>query len=392
MVLPRSYIDYLVFLKYSLGRTVTLPENLTSLDWNGLYSFACNQAIAGVCYQGILKVNTYMEDYEKKLTIKDVFNDNRITEEQMMTWANVAKVIERRNIRANEAVSRFASYMRKRDLGFFVFKGQTVGCLYEWPEARTSGDVDFYVCQADWNKMLDDVSRRTNCHFTDKHVEFSDGGIAYEMHHSIATFAKKTHQHYWDCLVEEDLALNRRQLVHDGQKNSYQNVVNIADELVPTLSPTIYAVYLFVHIYHHFMKEGVGLRQFCDWLVFLRVNKNKIDRSKLHDILETLGYVKAYKAFGCILVDQLGLAAEEFPYVLGGEDRKWEKAILDVVFSGGNFGQYGRRTAKAGILHSVETGFRSIAHVCRFYSLSPQENLLLIPKLLSLSLKKRVVK
>lgn len=382
----------LLFLSFCLNPKAELPECLSAMDWEGLYHFACEQAVAGICYQGIEKVNAYLKQHEGEISSQNVFHDNTISEDLMLSWVEAAVGIRKRNIRANEAVSRFASYMRKRDLGFFVFKGQTVGCLYEWPEARTSGDVDFYVCQADWNKMLNNVSRRTNCHFTDKHVEFSDGGIAYEMHHSIATFAKKTHQHYWDCLVEEDLALNRRQLVHDGQKNSYQNVVNIADELVPTLSPTIYAVYLFVHIYHHFMKEGVGLRQFCDWLVFLRVNKNKIDRSKLHDILETLGYVKAYKAFGCILVDQLGLAAEEFPYVLGGEDRKWEKAILDVVFSGGNFGQYGRRTAKAGILHSVETGFRSIAHVCRFYSLSPQESLLLIPKLLSLLLKKRVVK
>lgn len=51
-----------------------------------------------------------------------------------------------------DAVAWLAKFLQSNDIGFFVFKGQTVASYYPTPEIRTSGDVDFYVFKKDWDR------------------------------------------------------------------------------------------------------------------------------------------------------------------------------------------------------------------------------------------------
>jgi len=159
---------------------------------------------------------------------------------------------------------------------------------------------------------------------------------------------------------------------------------------VPTLSPTVNAFYVFVHLYHHFMKEGVGLRQLCDWARLLHVEREKIDRAKLTEILEALGYTKAFCTFGSVLVEWLGLPADDFPFALTDAHKRKAEQVLQVVHSGGNFGKHDRKHASNAWLHSLQTGWRSVSHVVRFFSLSLGENLHLIPRLVKESLSKNL--
>ena len=250
----------------------------------------------------------------------------------------------------------------------------------EYPEARRSGDVDFYVCRKDLENARTILQRKVSFSddFSEQHWDFVGDGIMYEMHFRTAVFSLKQNQEYWDDLVEN--------MMFEG--DGYY--VDIHGEPIPTFEPTINAAYLFIHIYHHFLKEGIGLRQFCDWMMFLRKHKEEIDYVRLNNILEHLEYVKAYKAFGTILVKYLGLKPEEFPYQLLSADYEWTDKILKVIANGGNFGKYGRSMKHPGILHSIETGFYSFSHICRFYKLSPKENIRLFPKLLIRSAKKYI--
>lgn len=57
--------------------------------------------------------------------------------------------IVRRNTKTDDAVVWLAKFMHSNDIGFFVFKEQTVASYYPTPEMQTSGDVDFYVFKKD---------------------------------------------------------------------------------------------------------------------------------------------------------------------------------------------------------------------------------------------------
>lgn len=209
-------------------------------------------------------------------------------------------------------------------------------------------------------------------------------GIPFEMHYHTILFPTHNKQEYWDDMI-------------DDYFDDVLDHIDINSTSTPTLPPTLNAIYLFIHIYHHFLKEGIALRQFIDWMMAiypltpsLERRGNRIDATELKAKLDKLGQTRAFKAFGAVLVDVLGLDEKHFPLPLTDADRKYEKDIMEIVSRYGNFGKYGRNEQSAGWTHSMETGLRSLRHTFKFFWLSPGENILWVPQLIRRSLTKNI--
>lgn len=351
--------DYINFLRWCQHPTGKAPVGISKIDWQELLSFAKKQTIIGIYWQGIQKLGDVVY---------------KPSEDDVMEWMGEYTKIARRNVKTNDAVAWLAKFLQSNDIGFFVFKGQTVASYYPTPEIRTSGDVDFYVFKKDWDRaksLLEKEVTITDDH-SGQHLEFTKNEVPFEMHYHTAVFASGCKQRYWDELI-------------DSYFDDVLDHVEINSMSVPTLPPTLNAIYLFVHIYHHFLKEGIALRQFIDWMMFFEAEHTHIIEMELTAKLNKLGYMEAFRAFGCILVDVLGMDASYFPYELNDKDRKYEDKIVDIVLKYGNFGKYGRSTTVGSrwknFCHSVETGSRTIRHITKFFWLSPRENLLWLPKL-----------
>lgn len=354
--------DYINFLRWCLHPTGKAPVGILKIDWQELLSFAKKQTIIGIYWQGIQRLG-------------DVAN--KPSEDDVMDWMGEYTKIVRRNTKTDEAVAWLAKFLQSNDIGFFVFKGQTVASYYPTPEIRTSGDVDFYVFKKDWDRAKSFLAKEvtiTDDH-SGQHLEFTKDGIPFEMHYHTAVFASGSKQRYWDELIESYFEEVLDHVVINGIE-------------VPTLPPTLNAIYLFVHIYHHFLKEGIALRQFIDWMMFFEAKHEEIVVSELTAKLERLGLLRAFKAFGAILTEVLGMDVKFFPYPLTVNDKKYVDRILAIVLRYGNFGKYGRKEQQGGWKHSIETGLRSIQHIMQFFWLSPAENLLWIPKLTIRSIDK----
>jgi hypothetical protein len=353
---------YLEFIRWSLHQADEAPSCISEIDWQELLSFAKKQTIIGIYWQGIQRLG-------------DVAN--KPSEDDVMDWMGEYIKIVRRNTKTDDAVAWLAKFMRSNDIGFFVFKGQTVASYYPTPEIRTSGDVDFYVFKKDWDRAKSLLTKEvtiTDDH-SGQHLEFTKDGVPFEMHYHTAVFASGSKQRYWDELIESYF-------------DDVLDHVEINDVEVPTLPPTLNSIYLFVHIYHHFLKEGIALRQFIDWMMFLEAKHDEIVKYELTAKLDRLRLTKAFRAFGAVLVDVLGMDSKFFPLEITYSDRKYEKKIMSIVLKYGNFGKYGRKEQQGGWKHSIETGLRSIRHITQFFWLSPAENLLWIPKLTIRSIDK----
>ena len=298
-----------------------------------------------------------------------ISNDIPIGRDNVMTLLSYLNAVKRNNRNVDEGLTELCSLLKNNSIGYFVFKGQTMAHLYGKQNIRCAGDVDFYCAEKDRGRLLEllknDVSFNDEVSF--KHLSYKKDAVDFELHFKLANFSVKRHQEFWDSLIEAEI------------KNKKCDNISINDIDVSTLSPTTNAVYLFIHIYHHFMKEGIGLRQLCDWAIFLNHYRNDINRDKVEEILNKLGYMKAYCAFGSILLDKLGLEKDSFPFSINENDRRWGKKVLKVIYHGGNFGWNNRKINKIGLLHSIETGFMAISHTIRFMSLSPLENSMYIP-------------
>ena len=347
------------------GDSVT--DKLSMKEFRQVLSIAADQTVYGLVFDAMKGMDT--EGFENKMPVYEAIG--------------MAEKIAQQNERMNAELAEFISLCKKEGLEFIVVKGQTVGSFYLNPLLRQSGDIDFLV-HSDYDiakviaeKALD-VSLPTT--MSEFEIGFNRNGIKYELHTKLRGWAKKQHQKIWDERMEREW------------QNEYY--VDVNGVKVRTLSPTLNAAYIFIHLFFHFIREGVSLRQFCDWAMVLHHYRDEIDRKELEEILSILDMLKAYKAFGSILVDKLGLSESDFPFAIEHCDRKWKEKILKDMFAGGNFGKLNHDKGFTfqisrfrSLWYKIETMGVAMRNSLKYYRLCPSEVGGMLPRLVKGNLK-----
>ena len=327
-----------------------LPKELTEKDISLLISVAGEQTVSGLIVDAIIR------------------NDTKIPHKWVSKVVGIETQIKLVNRELNDELKRFVKLPLK---DYIVVKGQTIASIYPNPLARMAGDIDFFVYNYPEAKEL--LEREWGIELPSKLVEkeysFEHRKVIYEIHDQLIVFGCRKHQRFWNELLKCPC-----------------EYVNINGFQIPTLAPTVNAVYVFVHLFFHFLREGVSLRQFCDWAMVLHHYKEDIDRKRLLSVLESLGMVRAYKALGCILVHDIGLPEADFPFKLEREDKAWHDKLLHDIFKGGNFGKLNHR-AKGSWMFKFETMGVTLRNTFRYLRLCPSEVGGMIPRLLKVNMK-----
>lgn len=292
------------------------------------------------------------------------------------------------NLKVNAVLAELCELLKAHSIDFLVVKGQLLAQFYPKPLMRQAGDIDFY-CDADnfekARKLISEVWKVT---FHDdeegdsgQHVEFEYKGVLFELHFRLLSFVSSQVQRRFETMV----------------KNSAPYTIKVGDTFVPTLSPVENVIFTFLHLYHHFIELGIGLRQICDMTLLLQKYRDVLNgeegNAQLAYWLRQLGFYEAFNAFGAICVDVLGLPASDYPFVLTKHARSYQSAILEIVFKRGNFGMHGRKNGvRSGIAYYAETLFVKLRHYFKFFALSRKENLAVlfygIPKKIYYAIKR----
>lgn len=233
--------------------------------------------------------------------------------------------IKRSNQLLNRNLIFLTELLEKHDIKFFVVKGQTVVNLYPHPLHRIGGDTDFYCFSKDLERLISILHKELNIELekdeSEQHYTFQYNETLFELHFTLYKFADIENQRYFDNLI-------------DTEPLSY---VLIDNKKIPILSPTLNLAYTFLHLYHHLIELGVALRQFCDIAILCYTaamaeqNQNKeksIDKEKLTNILTHLDFLSAFKTIGTILIEELGLSKNYFPYQLIKQDYERKNIFL----------------------------------------------------------------
>lgn len=329
-------------IREALWGNETFFQGLSEEDCVELWKLADKQTVSGLVY-GILT--------QKNLSLPEM---------RVFEAFSIAEQIKQQGSVINEGVKRIVDIFDEAGLDYVIVKGQVVASYYREPLLRQSGDVDYYCDSENFEKSLEVASKALNVEIEDNgssyHVHFDHKGVTYEGHFALVNLYNKGRKAYFQQLLDND----------KGTK------VDIGGCKVKTLSPTLHVLYIFIHLYSHLTKLGVGLRQFCDMAVMLRNCHEQIEMDELRKNLENLGMERAYRACGTILVDQLGITEKELGYALTDTDRKYGKRILDVVMYRGNMGHYNKRTGFRGWKHKVESMGIKLAHFAKFAPLAPK--------------------
>ena len=342
-LLSTSYSIFLKLLRSELWQT-PLELTLSHSEFLSVYELASKQAVLGMIANSLIRNNVSLDrqDVMKVLAVQG------------------------RIIASNKAVNSELLLLCKlfvdNGIESIVVKGQTIGRYYPNPLARTPGDIDFYCNEANLPKVISAMANTWGIHTegkpSEQHYELVHNSIILELHHCLMKFASSKSQKIWDDIF----------------CSSSPTFVEVNGCLVPTLEPTLNVLYTFLHLYHHLVELGVGFRQFCDVACLLHHHRNVIDRAALARHLHAMSFTRAFAAIGWILVDKLGLSQEEFPIDITSKDKSYEAYILKIVFAGGNFGHYAKKTrVRSGLGYYVETLLLKASHYRMLYKLSPKE-------------------
>lgn len=337
-----SYNLLFTILKDSLWGMSGTSRKISEKECAELWKLAEKQAVSGMVFGTLTKKNISLPE----MRVFEAFS--------------IAEQIKQQGSVINGGVKRIVEIFDEANVDYVIVKGQVVASYYKESLLRQSGDVDYYCDSENFEKSLDVASKSLNVEIEDNgssyHVHFDHKGVTYEGHFALVNLYNKVRKAYFQQLLDKD----------KGTK------VDIDGCQVKTLSPTLHVLYIFIHLYSHLTKLGVGLRQFCDMAVMLRNCHEQIEMDELRKNLENLGMERAYKACGTILVDQLGITEKELGYTLTETDRKYGKRILDVVMYRGNMGHYNKRTGFRGWKHKVESMGIKLAHFAKFAPLAPK--------------------
>ena len=258
-------------------------------------------------------------------------------------------------------LKELAMLLNSHGVNYVVVKGLIVGQNYPDPALRQEGDIDFYCEGKDFSIAQNVIEKEWDIKYEQNtiehhHVEFVYKKVPVEQHHKLIKLYDKRKNQYWSDLCRK-----------------YSMKADFDGVPVYTLAPTLHVIYIFLHLYHHLLELGVGLRQFCDWAVMLHAHSNDIDYEAMRTYLSDLGMERPYRACGTILVDWLGITERELGYNLTKSDRRYTNRILDIVAYRGNMGLYeGRYVRNDGKkLHRMKAVVIKFTHFMKFVWLAP---------------------
>lgn len=293
------------------------------IDFNEIYRLAQEQSVVGLVAAGLEHVA-----------------DVKVPQTLALTIAGEVLQLEQRNRAMNLFVARLVADMRKAGIYTLLVKGQAVAQCYEKPLWRTCGDVDFFLSDDNYEKakaflipMASDVETE---YVGAKHLGMTINGWVVELHGSLRVGLPDRINRELDDIYADTF--------NNGSVRSWNN----NGTQIFTLSKENDIVYVFVHFFNHFYKEGVGLRQICDWCRLMWTYRTEIDVKKIEERIKRMGLASEWKAFYALASKYLGM-----PEVVNGSgfknngpclmvhDSRFDKKadrIMEFILKSGNMG------------------------------------------------------
>ena len=284
------------------------------LNYSAIMKMAENQCVVGLVAAGIEHV-------------ADVI----LPKEDILTFVGATLQLEQRNVAMNEFIASIITKLRNARVYALLIKGQGIAQCYERPLWRAAGDVDLFLDSVNYSKAsvlltavadsIDEDRPET------KHFAMTIGPWEVELH---GTLRSQLGSRIDDVIdeVQKDSFVN-------GNVRSWDN--NGTDIFIP--APDNDVIFVFTHILQHFFREGIGLRQICDWCRLMWTYRDSIDVSLLEVRLNRMGVMPEWKSFAYLAVNTLGMPEEAMPFYSPG--RKWKRkaeVILSYIIETGSFG------------------------------------------------------
>ncbi len=296
----------------------TLPEGI---DWKELIAESAKQAVSILAFDGACRYG------------------NVLPEEAYNQWFALSTKSMMNGVRVMRAQQNLVQLMEGNGLSYFILKGAASAAYYPKPDARSFGDVDFLIDPAQRQTVEEKLvqagyERWKQEH--DCHVVYYKKGEHLEMHFEIAgipygrcgakirAFMAGAVQHYQECTFEGSTFRIPQPLYH--------------------------GLILLLHMQHHMLGEGIGLRHLCDWGCFIaKTCTQPFWQETLLPFLQEIGLYTYARVMTRTCALYLHTPCPDWA---GDVSPQLCNAVIQDIFTGGNFGRKDSRRSQSTVLVS----------------------------------------
>lgn len=322
---------FFALVRAGLWETEVQLTSYGEVDYDDILRLAQEQAVVGLVAAG----------FEHVIDVK-------VPQQWALQFAGQTIQLEQRNKAMNQFIADLVSEMRNADIYTLLVKGQGIAECYERPQWRTSGDIDFFLSDSNYEKAKSFLKPLANDgkpeRLYSKEIGFYVNSWLIELHGTLHTGLSTR--------VDKSIDVVQRDVFYAGNMRSWYN--GNTQVFLPAADEDVFLV--FTHFVKHFYKEGgVTLRQMCDWCRLLWTYKNSLNYRVLETRIRKAGLLSEWKAFSALVVEYLGMPVEAMPFY--SEDKKWSKKaekIVAFILKGGKWQRF-KDTIKVGAIFPMNT-------------------------------------
>ena len=339
-LLSSTYQKFITLLRNALNINDAFPTDISAEEWAEIYKFAQKQALLGVVFEGV-----------RKMQGKDA-----PPFQLLMQWTATAEKIRGMNKSFYAECQRLTKLFESQGRKTAILKGQANSLLYPDKYIRQPGDIDIYVEGGKDSviKLLDSMGLLSKeeeelmC-YHHVHIEQQDSDIVVEVHF-------RPSSGFYNPISNKRLQKFLLKEVEASQLNEL-------GFCVPTVKFAL--AMQIAHVQRHFIEEGIGLRQITDYCLLLK-NSTSDDRAAISAMLGDFGMKRFSAALMYVLKSIYNL---DESLMLYPPDEKRGKILLAAIIDGGNFGWFRANRKKGDFARPME---RKI-HTLKLSTLYPRE-------------------
>ncbi len=322
------------------GATVELDAHI---GLNAVFKEACNQSVFALIYCNLTEAE------KERIPIAEQ------EKWKIQLYMHIAKMeqllYEQKDVLA---------ILSENHIPVAILKGSTCAANYPDPTIRAMGDIDILVSPDEQRRAVkllqkngysEILDEKHHCHFTVR-----KGNISVEVH-------KEPN----GLFMNENTEIKAK--FDEFFADALDNIKMRGD--YPMLSDKHQAVVLILHKLEHFTLGGLGLRQLCDWAVFVQNRMTPTLWSELEPLLASFGLLTFTRVITETCVDSLGLPKECAPWALDFDPDLCEK-VIEAIMKNGNFGiknsAYGERFfVDFNSKNQITSLFKVLGSSCRIH-------------------------
>ena len=248
-------------------------------DWPAIFTLANQQKLLPILFEAVRKTpaaegNTALFAMTKQQVIGQVLN-------QTVRTAEFADLYRQ---------------LRAAGLHPVVVKGQLCSRLYPLKDHRISADDDLYIPDAEFMACHEQLLANGLRTDTPADELSTADEVSYTKNGSQLYI--ELHRHLFDSAED----------AHDELNHFFASLKPVETDSFLAMPPHEHLLYLILHAYKHFVRSGIGLRQFCDIGLWAREYHTEIDWQRLHDQCASVHAATFAAAAFRIAKDYLGIA------------------------------------------------------------------------------------